>query len=162
MTKTVGLLAKSASPPISPSIAEQMKVLPRLAAEYSDMDLMQDAERILIPGKVAAALATLIKAAVQDENRNRDGVASMLTDDANRSHYAVSRWIQANNFFVKWAHIHVKLDVHESVPTDIEIANHIEIFEELMDGVATAFFDRRRTVQNLLADINATDEVDDA
>ncbi|PZE75333.1 hypothetical protein DEI82_08300 [Curtobacterium sp. MCBD17_019] len=86
----------------------------------------------------------------------------MLTDDANRSHYAVSRWIQANNFFVKWAHIHVKLDVHESVPTDIEIANHIEIFEELMDGVATAFFDRRRTVQNLLADINATDEVDDA
>lgn len=158
MARAVGLLAKTASPSITPSISKQIEALPALAAQHRDMDLDASSDRVLIPKEVAAALSKLISSAVQDEHRNRDGVASMLTDDGDRNNFAVDRWVKASIFFTSWAHLHAKIEMEEQWPSDADILRHVQVFEELMDGLATAFFDRRRSVQGLLDEINGTDE----
>jgi hypothetical protein len=100
----------------------------------------------------------LIKTAVQEQRRSRDDVASLLTDDGNTKSHAVDRWIESRSFFTRWAHLHARTRDLAELPTDDEIRSHIMVFEELFDGVITAFFTLRRSIDDLLAEINAESE----
>jgi hypothetical protein len=104
----------------------------------------------------------LFKAAIHEKRRIRDDVAALITDDDNASHVAVSQWIESRDYFVKWAHLHER-DVAESdLPSDDEMWGHVSVFEELLDGVITAFFASLHSIEDLLAEINATEEGPDA
>ena len=104
----------------------------------------------------------LFKAAIHEKRRVRDDVAALITDDANAGHVAVSRWIESRDYFVKWAHLHERDVADVDLPTDDEFRVCIGVFEELLDGVVTAFFSTRHSIDDLLAEINATEEGTDA
>ncbi|OJX94612.1 MAG: hypothetical protein BGO96_00520 [Micrococcales bacterium 73-15] len=111
---------------------------------------------------MATAMGNLFKAAIHERRRVRDDVAALITDDANANQVAVSRWIESRNYFVKWAHLQ-ECDVADAdLPSDDELREHIGVFEELLDGVVTAFFATRHSIDDLLAEINATEEGADA
>ena len=111
-----------------------------------------------MPQPVAAAFDKLIKTAVQEKVRSRDIAAAMLTDDGNAKHPAVGQWMDARGFFVKWAHIHAEPSDPASLPTDDDIRRHVQVVEDLIEGVTRLFFDARRAVDDLLIEINRTEE----
>ncbi|SDG95687.1 hypothetical protein SAMN04515691_4006 [Leifsonia sp. 98AMF] len=104
----------------------------------------------------------LFKAAVHEKRRIRDDIAALITDDGNAGHVAVSRWIESRGFFVKWAHLHDRDVKDADLPSDDEIRSHVEVFDELLDGVINPFFATRHAIDDLLAEINTTGEPTDA
>lgn len=162
MNRVLGSLGRPTAPRFTPSSNDQMKALPELFARFPELDLDREDGLVPVPQEVAVAMGKLFKAAIQEKRRIRDDVASLITDDDNASHVAVSRWIESRNYFVKWAHLH-DCDVAEGdLPSDGEIREHIGVFEELIDGVITAFFATRHSIDDILAEVNATKDGKDA
>ncbi|VXB05339.1 hypothetical protein [Citricoccus sp. K5] len=155
MNRVLGAMGNSASPRIRPSTDDQVQVLPNVVAQYPDLALDAEGESIPVPQAVAEMFDKLIKTAIQEKRRSRDDVAALLTDDDNSEHAAVTRWIESRTFFVKWAHLHgTHMDVSE-LPGDDVIRDHINVFDELFDGVITGFFTLSHSIEDLLAEINA-------
>lgn len=155
MNRVLGAMGSSASPRIKPPTKVQVQALPNVVAQYPDLALDAEGESIPVPQAVAAMFDKLIKTAVQEKRRSRDDVAALLTDDGNSEHAVVTRWIDARSFFVKWAHLHdTHMDVSE-LPGDDVIRDHINVFDELFDGVITGFFTLSHSIEDLLAEINA-------
>jgi hypothetical protein len=84
--------------------------------------------------------------------------AALLTDDGDADHPAVSQWMDARRFFVRWAHVGAEATDLTKVPTDEDIQDKIRVVEDLIEGVTKLFFDARRSVDDLLAEINQTEE----
>jgi hypothetical protein len=161
MNRVLGALGRPTAPKFKPSSDQQVKALPDLLSRFPELELSGEGSSVPVPQEVAAAMDKLFKAAIQEKRRVRDDVAALITDDDNASHVAVSRWIESRGYFVKWAHLH-ETDVPEAdLPTDQEIREHIGVFEELLDGVVTAFFATRHSIDDLLAEINAKEEASD-
>lgn len=155
MNRVLGAMGSNASPRTKPPTTVQVQALPNVVAQYPDLALDAEGESIPVPQAVAAIFDKLIKTAVQEKRRSRDDVAALLTDDGNSEHAAVSRWIEARTFFVKWAHLQdTQLNIAE-LPMDDVIRDHVGVFEELFDGVITGFFALSHSVEDLLAEINA-------
>lgn len=158
MNRVLGSLGRPIAPRFKPSSGQQVKALPDLLARFPELELDREGDSIPVPQEVAAAMDNLFKAAVHEKRRVRDDVAALITDDANASHVAVSRWIESRDYFVKWAHLHERDVADADLPSDDELREHIGVFEELLDGVVTAFFATRHSIDDLLAEINATEE----
>lgn len=158
MNRVLGALGRPTAPRFKPSSGDQVKALPDLLARFPKLELNRDGDSVPVPQEVAAAMDMLFKAAIHEKRRIRDDVAALITDDDNASHVAVTQWIQSRGFFVKWAHLHER-DVAESdLPSDDEMWRHVGVFEELLDGVITAFFTSLHAIDDLLSEINATEE----
>ncbi|MFT8636833.1 MAG: hypothetical protein ABF811_02595 [Pseudoclavibacter sp.] len=162
MNRVLGALGRPTAPRFKPSSGQQVKALPELLARFPELDLYREGDSIPVPQEVATAIDKLFKAAIHERRRVRDDVAALITDDANASHVAVSRWIESRDYFVKWAHLHERDVADADLPTDDELREHIGVFEALLDGVVTAFFATRHSIDDLLAEINATEEGTDA
>ncbi|GAA4385557.1 hypothetical protein [Agromyces bauzanensis] len=162
MNRVLGSMGRPTAPKFKPSSREQMKALPDLLARYPELELDGDGDSVPVPQEVAAAMDKLFKASVHEKRRIRDDVAALITDDDNASHAAVSRWIESRDYFVKWAHLHDWDAAESDLPSDDEIRRHIGVFDELLDGVITAFFTARHSIDDLLAEINAMEAGTDA
>lgn len=162
MNRVLGALGRPTAPRFKPSSGDQVKALPDLLARFPELELDRESDSVPVPQEVAAAMDMLFKAAIHEKRRIRDDVAALITDDDNASHVAVSQWIESRDYFVKWAHLH-EGDVAESdLPSDDEMWGHVSVFEELLDGVITAFFTSLHSIDDLLNEINATEEGTDA
>lgn len=162
MNRVLGALGRPTAPRFKPSSSQQVKELPDLLARFPALELDREGDSVPVPQEVAAAMDKLFKAAIYEKRRVRDDVAALITDDANASHVAVSRWIESRDYFVKWAHLHERDVPDVDLPSDEVIREHIAVFEELLDGVVAAFFATRHSIDDLLAEINATEEGPDA
>lgn len=158
MNRVLGAMGRPTTPVFKPTSSDQIKKLPDLLVRHPELDLERGGDgQVAVPAEVASAMARLFKAAVHEKRRVRGDVAALLTDDGNDGHAAVDRWVAAKAFFVKWTHLHDHEVDPSSLPSDPEILTNIAIFEELFDGVITAFFARKHAVEDLLAEINATE-----
>lgn len=160
MNRVLRTMGTNPSPRIKPSSGEQVQALPDLLSRFPGLSLNGEGESIPIPREVAVAIEKLIKTAVQEKGRSRDDIASLLTDDRNSEHAAVKRWAETQRFFVKWAHIHDAPTELSELPSDDLLRIHVDVFDELFDAVITDFFARLRSVEELLADINAVQEAE--
>jgi hypothetical protein len=158
MNRFADAVGANSSEQIKPSSSEQVQALPTLIADYPELVLDQEQELIPVPKGVAAAFDRLIKTAVQEKIRSRDIAAALLTDDGNTDHPAVSQWMDARRYFVRWAHIGAEATEPTKLPTDDDIRDKIRVVEDLIEGVTKLFFDARRSVDDLLAEINQTEE----
>lgn len=158
MNRVLGSLGRPTAPRFKPPSGEQIKTLPDLLARFPELELDGNGSSVPVPQEVAAAMDKLFKAAIHEKRRIRDDVAALITDDDNASHAAVSRWIESRDYFVKWAHLHERDVAEADLPSDDEMRGHVGVFEELLDGVITAFFASRHSIDELLAEINAKDE----
>lgn len=154
MNRVLGAMGHDSAPRVRPASEKLVQQLPNLLARFPGLELDSEGELVQIPQAVAGALDQLIKTSVQEQRRSRDDVASLLTDDGNADHVAVTRWIKSRGFFVKWAHLHDSDVLEDALPSDDEIRVHIDVFESLFDGVITAFFASRHSVDALLAELN--------
>ena len=155
MNRVPTVAGSSAGPRMKPPTGKQVQALPDLLSRHPDLSLDGPGESVPIPKEIAAVFDKLIQTAVQEKRRSRDDVASLLTDDGNSAHVAVRRWIELRDFFVGWTHLHDKQTVSALLPSDDLIREHIVAFDELLDGVITAFFTLRRSIDDLLVEINA-------
>ena len=157
MNRVISSMETSAAPEIKPSTSELVQSLPDLLVDFSSLDQESNTELVQIPRSVADVLEQLFKSAVGEKRRSRDSVASFLTDDGNAEHTAVTKWIHARNFFVKWSHLGDRQLEPNELPSDDQIRQHLAIFDELFDGVTTAFFTISHSIEDLLVEINAKD-----
>lgn len=154
MNRVLGVMGTSPSPTIKPSTAVQVQALPGVVAQYPELNLDAESESVPVPQAVAAMFDKLVKTAIQEKRRSRDHVAALLTDDGNSNHAAVKRWVHARGFFVEWTHLEGRQRLEPELPSDGEIREHIEVFEELLDGVISDFFALRHSIDDLLNEIN--------
>lgn len=142
---------------IKPPSGEQVQALPDLLAGHPELVLQQEGQELVpVPSKVASAFGKLVMTAVQEKARTRDIAAALLTDDGNVDHPAVGQWMDARSFFVRWAHLQAEATELATLPSDEDIRAKVRIVEDLIDGVTKLFFDARRAVDDLLAEINQT------
>ena len=160
MNRVLGAMVTAGSPRIKPPSNKQVQKLPDLLARFPGWTLDADGESIPIPRAIAEVFDKLIKTAVQEKRRSRDDVASLLTDDGNSEHLVVKRWVESRDFFVAWAHLRDDQPELSKLPSDDLIRMHVAVFDELFDAVITAFFTRRHSIEDLLAEINSLEEVD--
>jgi len=159
MNRVLGAMGTTASPRIKPASNTQVQELPDLLARFPGLALDADGESIPLPHAVAKVFDKLIKTAVQEKRRSRDDVASLLTDDGNSKHHAVERWVESRIFFVSWTHLQDHDPELTKLPSDEVMRAHLAVFDELFDAVITAFFARRHSIEDLLAEINSLEEV---
>lgn len=158
MNRFADAVGANSSQRIKPPSNEQVQALPTLLADHPALVLDQDQELIPVPRKVASVFDKLIKTAVQERIRSRDIAAALLTDDGDAEHPAVGQWMDTRNFFVRWAHLQAEATDPDKLPTDDEIQARIRVVEDLIEGVTSLFFDARHSLDDLLAEINQTDE----
>ncbi|MCG5466271.1 hypothetical protein MED01_005088 [Micromonospora sp. MED01] len=159
MNRVLGAMGTTASPRIKPPTGKQVQELPDMLARFPGLALDADGESIPVPRAVAEIFDKLIKTAVQEKRRSRDDVASLLTDDGNSEHLVVKRWVESRDFFVRWAHLQDDEPKLSDLPSDDLLRDHVAVFDELFDTVITAFFTLRHSIDDLLAEINALEEV---
>ncbi|MEU3455396.1 hypothetical protein ABZ671_17625 [Micromonospora sp. NPDC006766] len=159
MNRVLGAMGTTASPRITPPSGKQVQELPDMLARFPGLALDADGESIPVPRAVAEIFDKLIKTAVQEKRRSRDDVASLLTDDGNSEHLVVKRWVESRDFFVRWAHLQDYEPKLSKLPSDDLIRTHVAVFDELFDAVITAFFTLRHSIDDLLSEINALEEV---
>ncbi|MEV6849993.1 hypothetical protein [Actinoplanes sp. NPDC051411] len=159
MNPVLRTMGTAASSRIKPPSKTQVQELPDMLARFPGLALDADGESVPVPRAVAKIFDKLIKTAVQEKRRSRDDVASLLTDDGNGEHLAVKRWIESRDFFVGWAHLRDEQPELPTLPSDELMRAHVTVFDELFDAVTTAFFARRQSIDDLLAEINSLEEV---
>ena len=158
MNRFADAVGANPSQRIKPPASEQLQALPTLLADHPELVLDRDQELIPVPREVAAAFDKMIKTAVQEKARSRDIAAALLTDDGNTDHPAVRQWMDVRTFFVRWAHLQAEATELSKIPTDDDIQSKVRVVEDLIEGVTKLFFDARRSVDDLLAEINQTEE----
>lgn len=143
---------------IKPSSNDQVQALPDLLSRHPELVLEQEGKELVpVPAQVAAAFDKLIRTAVQEKIRSRDIAAALLTDDGNVDHPAVDQWIEARNFFVRWAHLQAEATDLATLPSDEDLLGKVRVVEDLIEGVTKIFFEARHAVDDLLAEINQTE-----
>jgi len=139
----------------NPSSAALKDRLPQLLA---DVDLGLDQGLIPVPRKVAATLDELIRTVAREQGRNRRLASAAITDETDDAHPAIRQWGEAQRFFSKWTHLDRVPDSDRTVPSDDIIRGHLRVVEDLIETRTAAFFDAVRSVEDILAMANATDQ----
>ena len=130
----------------------------RLPSLLKDVDLGLDQDLIPVSRSVAATLDALIKTVAQEQGRNRRLASAAVTDETDNKHPAIQQWIEAQKFFAKWTHLDRAGDGERAGPADDVILAHLRVVEDLIEVRTAAFFDAVRSIDDLLAVANATDE----
>lgn len=133
---------------------DHVRKLAEVAAQFPNVDLVQDIENVPVPQRLASLLNDLIKAAMAEDRRRRADVAALLTDDGDTEHPAVIEWTRLSRFFVKWTHLQNEQSDAHSIPSDDELRLRIELAEALMDGIRAEFFENLHAIEDLLTEAN--------
>lgn len=137
------------------SSSDLVKELPDLLARFPDLDLQQDLDYIPVPREVAAAFDRINRAAARETRSVRDDAGALLTEGTGSDdHPAIGQWIEARGFFVRCAHLERPPLQNDEVPGDEELLDRINAVQDLIDGRTKGFFDARRSLEELLAEIN--------
>lgn len=158
MNRLPGALGIAGAASGGPRSSTQVRKLPALVARFPNLDLLQEVENVPVPQELAALLDELVKAAVVEDGRVAANAAALLTDDGNTNHHVVREWREITSFFVKWAHLHDEKSGPESIPSDDDLKQRIELAETLMDGIRAEFFDSLHAIEDLLAEANQLNE----
>lgn len=158
MNRLPGALGIAGGASGGPRSSTHVRKLPALAARFPNLDLLQEVENVPVPQELAALLDDLVKAAIAEDGRIAANAAALLTDDGNTRHPAVREWRDITDFFVKWAHLHDDQSDRNSMPSDDDLRQRIELSETLMDGIRAEFFDSLHAIEDLLAEANQLNE----
>ena len=142
----------------TPSSGSLIGRLPDLLAKHSDLDLSLDQDVIPVPKRVAEAFDALVEAATKEAGRNRRNTAALITGGTDTKHPAIKQWMDAYEFFVGWTHLDRFHDQDRALPSDEELMHRLRVVEDVIEVRTNAFFENVRTVDDLLAEINAMSE----
>lgn len=152
------VMADSAIPRPKPSSGSLMGQLPDLLANHPDVDLNSDQDTIPVPQPVAKKLADLISTVVKEKGRNRSNAAALVTGGTDTRHPAIKQWMEAYEFFVGWAHLDRNYERQVELPGDDALRTAMKVVEDVIEVRAAVFFDNLRSIEAMLAEINATTE----
>jgi hypothetical protein len=144
-----------------PSSNSLLAKLPSLLAKHPELNLDLDQDLVPVPKKVAREFSLLVKTRVQEDGRNDGNFAALVTGGSDTKHPAIKQWKDAYRFFVKWAHLDRKDERGGSLPTDKELLASMRVVEDVVEVRTAAFFDNLHSVEDLLAEINASTEDDE-
>jgi hypothetical protein len=150
----------AAIPRVAPSSSSLLSKLPSLLSRHPGVDLGLDQDMVPVPRAVAQALSALLTARTQEDGRNRSNAAALVTGVSDGKHPAIEQWSSAYGFFMHWTHLDRNANDERPLPTDGEIRSFVRIVEDVIEVRTTAFFENVHAVQDLLAEINATDGED--
>ncbi len=151
-------LADTAVPRPNPSSGALLSKLPGLLAENPDLDLNADQDVVPVPKAVARHLHKLVGARAREDGRNRMNAAAVVTGGTDTEHPVINQWNDAYKFFLGWTHLDRNHEGDRELPSDESIRAVIRVVEDVIEVRTTAFFENVRTLQDLLNEINATDE----
>lgn len=155
------VMADTTIPRPKPSSGGLLAQLPELLAAHPQLDLEAQQDVLPVPSAVAMHVSSLARARAQETGRNRSIAASLLTGTVDAKHPAIEQWLAAQGFFLGWTHLDRNHDGDRDLPTDDELRQVIAVVEDVVEVRTAAFFDNLRSIDDLLADINATfNEVD--
>jgi hypothetical protein len=158
MTGLPAVMADSFTPRPKPSSGTLVSKLPDLLAEHPDIDLDLDQDMVPVPRTVAKALASLVTTAIQEKGRNRSNAAALVTGGTDTKHPAIQQWLGAYEFFVGWAHLDRNHEADRQLPSDEELIATIRVAEDVIEVRTAVFFANLHSIEDLLAQINATYE----
>lgn len=124
------------------------------------VDFSADQDNVPVPKPIAEVLDSLVKAAAQEQGRNRRNTAALITGGSTPKHPAISQWLDAYEWFVGWAHLdrlHLKA---RKLPSDLEVLARMRVVEDVIEVRTKIFFENVHSVAALLAEINAVSEED--
>ena len=101
----------------------------------------------------------IIYAVVQEEGRNLSNAASLVTGGSDTNHPLVKQWSDAQIFFLAWTHLDRNDESDRPLPTDAEVLANIAIVEDVIEVRTALFFDNLHSVQDLLDEANAQEEI---
>lgn len=157
MSGLPAIMTDASSPRPNPSSSSLMRKLPGLLAQHTDTDLGLDQDLVPVPRIVAKALASLVSTVSQEEGRNRDNVASLVTGNSKANHPAITQWRDAYQFFLGWTHLDRNHDQNRKLPSDEELLGKIRIVEDVIEVRGALFFENLHAIEDLLAVINNID-----
>jgi len=143
-----------------PSSGSLIGKLPDTLAKYPGLDLSADQDVIPVPTQVASAFDALVEAATKEAGRNRYNTAALVTGGTDTKHPAIKQWMDAYQFFLGWTHLDRFHDQDRTMPLDDELIDKLRIVEDVIEVRINAFFENVRSVEDLLAEINATSDGD--
>lgn len=143
-----------------PSSSSLISQLPALLAKHPDLDLSLDQDLVPVPRKVARHFGMLVTARVQEDGRNGQNAAALITGGSSPTHPATKQWRDASRFFVGWAHLDQNHERRGRLPSDQEILAHMRVVEDVIEVRTAAFFDNLHAVSDLLAAANTASEED--
>lgn len=149
------ILVDTPEPRPNPSSGSLAMKLPTLLAQNGSPDLRADQSLIPVPRAIAAAFADIVEASTKEAGRNQRNTAALVTGSVAGTHPSIRQWKDAYNFFLKWAHV----DQHHDgpLPDDSTVRSQLRVVEDVLEVRMNLFFDNLATVEELLAQANATD-----
>lgn len=160
MTGLPAVMAEETIPRPKPSSGSLVQRLPALLGSHPELDLAVDQDLVPVPRAVARAVLALVTAQVQEVGRNRSNAASLITAGTDDNHPAIDQWMEAYNFFVAWAHLDQNYE-GRTLPTDEQLAENVRVVEDVITVRSAMFFENLHSVEDLLAEINATSDGDE-
>lgn len=149
-----------AIPRPNPSSGALTRKLPELLRKNPEVDLGADQDMIPVPKNVAHAIGSIVTTAAQEDGRNRLIFAALVTGGKDGKHPAVKQWMDAYQFFLRWAHLDRNHTVDRPLPADSEMLANIRVVEDVIEVRTAAFFQNLKSLEGLLAEINAPAEED--
>lgn len=144
-----------------PSSGALTMKLPGLLTNNPGLDLGADQDMIPVPKKVARVFDLLISTVTKEQGRNRLNAAALLTGGVDGKHPAINQWMDTYQFFVGWAHLDRNHDSDRPLPADTDLLANIRVVEDVILVRTTGFFfENLKSVEGLLAQINASVEED--
>lgn len=154
------VMADDATPRPNPSSGALAKELPKLLRNHPEVDLRADQDMIPVPKDLARAIDSLVTTVGKEDGRNRLNFAALVTGGADGKHPAVKQWQEAYDFFVGWAHLDRNHDADRPLPADDDLFNRVRIVEDVIEVRTAVFFENLKSLEGLLAEINAPVEED--
>lgn len=153
-----GVMADTAIPRPNPSSSSIVAQLPKLLADHPEVDLGLDQDMIPVPRSVARTLDQLVIARIREVGRNRSNAAALITGNTDDEHPAIKQWTDAYTFFVDWSHLDRNHERRRELPSNEVLIEMISVVEDVVRVRTAAFFENLRSVQDLLSQINATND----
>lgn len=154
------IMADAAIPRLNPSSSALTKKLPKLLTKNAEVDLGADQDMVPVPKAVAHAIHLIITTAAKEQGRNRLIFAALVTGGEDGKHPAVEQWMDAYQFFVGWAHLDRNHNAGRQLPADVDLLANIRVVEDVIEARTAVFFENLKSLEGLLAEINAPAEED--
>jgi len=149
------VMTDDAIPRPDPSSRALTSNLPKLLRKNPEVDLGADQDMIPVPKDVAHAIGLIISTAAKEDGRNRLIFAALVTGGKDGKHPAVRQWMDAYQFFLGWAHLDRNHNVDRPLPADSDLLANIRVVEDVIEVRTAAFFENLKSLEGLLAEINA-------
>lgn len=149
-----GVVSDDVRPRSGESSKDLLLKLPRIAAEFPNLDLNSELQDVPVPSKLAKAMHGIILASDGASGRNRAKVRLLLTGSPEIDSKQVKEWmILYKDFFVHFAHWDRGSRQHD-LPSDKTLETNIRRIEDLMSPRVQQFIDQRPGVFAMLEEIN--------